>query len=148
MNSDSSSRHNTGQVMAFDFGLARIGVAIGQSVTATANPLPTLKAKSGVPDWQVLQRLLDEWQPKLILVGEPFNMDCSDQDITLKARKFANRLHGRFGLPVEMVDERLTSAAAREEIYDYGGYRKLKKTQIDSIAAALILESWFSQSSD
>ena len=131
------------QVLAFDFGLARIGVAVGQPITQTATPLSTLKAKEGIPDWQMIEKLIKEWQPKLLLVGEPFNMDSSDQQITLKARKFANRLHGRFGLPFEMFDERLSSTAAREEIFEYGGYRKLKKTQIDSVAAALILESWF-----
>jgi len=131
------------QILAFDFGLARIGVAVGQAITGTASPLETLKAKEGVPDWLLVEKLINEWQPALLLVGEPFNMDSSDQQITLRARKFANRLHGRFGLPFEMMDERLTSAAAREEIFEYGGYKKLKKTQIDSIAAALILESWF-----
>ncbi len=132
------------QILAFDFGLARIGVAVGQPITATANPLETLQAKQGVPDWHRVEAVIKEWQPKLLLVGEPFNMDNSDQQITELARKFANRLHGRFGLPVEMVDERLTSASAREEIFEFGGYKKLKKTQIDSIAAALILESWMS----
>ena len=80
----------------------------------------------------------------MIIVGEPFNMDNTDQQITKRARKFANRLHGRYGIKVELNDERLSSAAAREEIFEFGGYQKLKKTQIDSIAAALILESWFS----
>jgi putative Holliday junction resolvase len=133
------------QVLAFDFGLARIGVAVGQSITGTANPLPTLAAKDGTPDWQKVAALVKEWQPEKLIVGEPFNMDDTDQTITKRARKFANRLHGRFGLPVELNDERLSSAAARDEIFDFGGYQKLKKTQIDSIAAALILESWFAQ---
>ena len=132
------------QTLAFDFGLARIGMAVGQSVTGTANPLETLLAKDGIPNWDKVEKVIKEWQPTLLLVGEPFNMDDSDQTITKLARKFANRLHGRFGLPVQMVDERLSSASAREEIFEYGGYKKLKKTQIDSIAAALILESWFS----
>jgi len=131
------------QVLAFDFGLARIGVAVGQTVTSTAAPLATLKAKDGIPDWQIVGKVIQEWQPKQLIIGEPFNMDSTEQEITKKARKFANRLHGRFGLPFEMFDERLTSAAAREEIFEYGGYKKLKKTEIDSIAAALILESWF-----
>jgi len=134
------------QVLAFDFGLARIGVAVGQQITKTATPLNTLRAKDGSPDWKQVESLIKEWQPKLLVVGEPFNMDSSDQDITLKARKFANRLHGRFGLAVDLFDERLTSTAAREEIFEYGGYKKLKKTQIDSVAAALILESWFTSS--
>ena len=131
------------QVLAFDFGLARIGVAIGQSITATASPLETLKAANGSPDWTKIELLIKSWEPDLLLIGEPFNMDNSDQAITKRARKFANQLHGRFGSKIEMMDERLSSAAAREEIFEYGGYKKLKKTQIDSIAAALILESWF-----
>ncbi len=131
------------QILAFDFGLARIGVAVGQTITGTANPLPTLLAKDGVPDWNKVETLIKEWQPDMLIVGEPFNMDRTDQQITKRARKFANRLHGRYGIRVELNDERLSSAAAREEIFEFGGYQKLKKTQIDSIAAALILESWF-----
>lgn len=131
------------QILAFDFGLARIGAAVGQAITQTATPLNTLMAKDGSPNWQIVEALIKEWLPSLLLVGEPFNMDDSDQNITKRARKFANQLRGRFGLPVEMYDERLTSAAAREEIFEQGGYRKLKKTQIDSVAAALTLESWF-----
>jgi len=131
------------QILAFDFGLARIGVAIGQSITQTATPLSTLNAKDGIPDWLQIEKLIKEWQPSMLLVGEPLNMDSSEQSITLRARKFANRLHGRFGLPFQMVDERLTSVSAREEIFEYGGYKKLKKTQIDSVAAALILEAWY-----
>lgn len=133
------------QILAFDFGLARIGVAVGQSITQTASPLDTLKANNGVPNWPLVEALLKKWQPAKVLVGEPFNMDGSDQAITLKARKFANQVHGRFGVQIEMVDERLSSAAAREELFDIGGYNKLKKSQVDSIAAALILESWFAE---
>ena len=131
------------QVLSFDFGLARIGVAVGQSITQTATPLATLNAKGGIPDWSQIEKLIKEWQPSMLLIGEPLNMDSSEQSITLLARKFANRLHGRFGLPFQMVDERLTSVSAREEIFEYGGYKKLKKTQIDSVAAALILEAWY-----
>ena len=131
------------QIIAFDFGLSRIGVAVGQAITKTASPLDTLQANEGKPDWNKVEALLKQWQPKKVIVGEPFNMDGTDQDITKRARKFANQIHGRFGLPVEMADERLTSAAAREEMFESGGYKKLKKSQIDSIAAALILESWF-----
>ncbi len=133
------------RLLAFDFGLARIGVAVGQSVTATANPLECLQAKDGIPDWQKVAKLIKEWQPDLLIIGEPLNMDNTTQDITLRARKFANRLHGRFGLPFEMVDERLSSVDARDEIFQQGGYKKLKNTKIDSVAAALILESWYSQ---
>ena len=131
------------QIIAFDYGLARIGVAVGQSITGTASPLDTIKAKDGTPNWQMLEALFKQWQPGKVLVGEPFNMDGSDQEITKRARKFANQIHGRFGLQVELVDERLSSAAAREELFEIGGYKKLKKSQLDSIAAVLILESWF-----
>ena len=131
------------QTLAFDFGLARIGVAIGQSITQTASPLDTLRAKDGVPNWQLVEQLIKQWQPQKVIVGEPFNMDGSDQLITKRARKFANQLHGRYGVQVEMVDERLSSASAREELFEYGGYKKLQKSQIDSVAAVLILESWF-----
>ncbi|WP_444995643.1 Holliday junction resolvase RuvX [Aliikangiella sp. IMCC44359] len=131
------------QIIAFDFGLARIGVAVGQSITQTASPLNTLKALDGKPDWELVNQLIQQWKPSKVLIGEPFNMDGSDQEITLRARKFANQIHGRFGVQTEMVDERLSSAAAREELFEFGGYKKLKKSQIDSVAAALILESWF-----
>jgi len=132
-------------LLAFDCGLARIGVAVGQTITQTATPLSTLSAKQGKPDWQQVEQLIKQWQPQQLIVGEPFNMDASDQDITLRVRKFANRLSGRFGLPCQLVDERLSSAAARDEIFESGGFKKLKKTEIDSIAAALILESWLQQ---
>lgn len=130
-------------LLAFDFGLARIGVAVGQSITQTASPLETLKAQDGQPDWQQIEALLQRWQPDKVIVGEPLNMDGSDQAITQRARKFANRIHGRFGVPIEMFDERLSSVEARDAIFEFGGYKKLQKSQIDSIAAALILESWF-----
>jgi len=135
-------------LLAFDFGLARIGVAVGQSITQTATPLSTLSAKQGKPDWQQVEKLIKQWQPQQLIVGEPLNMDATDQAITLAARKFANRLTGRFGLPCQLVDERLSSAAAREEIFESGGYKKLKKTEIDSVAAALILESWLQKQAE
>ncbi len=129
-------------VIAFDFGLARIGVAVGQTITQTASPLETLKAQNGVPDWQLVENLLKQWNPKKAIIGEPVNMDGSDQTITEKARKFANQIHGRFGIATELVDERLSSVEAREKLFELGGYKKIQSSQIDSIAAVLILESW------
>lgn len=133
------------QLLAFDFGLARIGVAVGQSITKTASPLETLKAQDGKPNWQLVEALLEQWKPQKVIIGEPLNMDGSDQAITQRARKFANQIHGRYGVPIEMFDERLSSAEAREAVFEFGGYKKLKKSQIDSIAAVLILESWFNK---
>ena len=131
------------QILAFDYGEKRIGVAVGQSVTATANPLEPLAAKNGEPDWQKVKLLLDEWQPGLVVVGCPLNMDDTEQRLTERARKFANRIHGRFGVQISLVDERLSSVAAREELFEQGGYRGLQKQSIDSLAACHILETWF-----
>ena len=129
--------------LAFDFGTRSIGCAVGQSITGTAQALPAFKAQDGIPSWEPIEKCLKEWQPDIIIVGLPLNMDGTEQDLTLRARKFANRLHGRFGIKVELQDERLTTTEARSEIFDRGGFRALKKGKVDGISACLILESWF-----
>lgn len=136
------------QLLGFDFGTHNIGVAVGQTITGTASPLAALRAKDGQPDWHVVERLINEWQPQRIVVGLPLNMDGTEQPLTQLARKFANRLHGRFGLPVELQDERLTTIAAKEELFARGGFRQLSKDKIDSAAAQLILEDYLSSHSD
>ncbi len=129
-------------VMAFDFGVSKIGVAVGQTLTRGARPLQTIAAKDGIPNWQQIETLLDEWRPQLLLVGLPLNMDDSESELAQRARKFANRLHGRFGLPVELFDERLSSREARGFIAgDDGG--SAAQGGLDAVAAGLILESWF-----
>lgn len=130
-------------VIAFDFGTQSIGCAVGQSVTQTAQALPAFKARDGIPNWDAIKACLDEWKPHYIVVGLPLNMDGTDQEITKRARKFANRLFGRFGIKVELQDERLTTTEARAEIFARGGVKALNKGKIDSISACLILESWF-----
>ena len=129
-------------LIAFDYGTKNIGVATGQTLTASANAQPPLKAKDGVPDWTHIEKLLKEWQPDLVLVGLPLNMDDSESELSARARKFANRLHGRFGVKVELVDERLTSFEAKGEVMSRGGSRDYKHNPVDSIAARLILEGW------
>lgn len=129
-------------LMGFDFGTKSIGVAVGQSITGTASPLSALKAQDGVPNWPYVEALLKEWQPTLLVVGLPLNMDGTEQPLTQRAKKFGNRLHGRFGLPVQFQDERLTSTAARETLFAEGGYRKLEKGLVDSQAALIILEDF------
>lgn len=129
-------------LLAFDYGTKNIGVASGQTITRSANALPPLKAKDGVPDWNQIEKLLIDWKPDLVLVGLPLNMDETESELSARARKFANRIHGRFGCKVELVDERLTSFAAKGEIMDRGGSRDYKNHPVDSIAARLILESW------
>jgi putative Holliday junction resolvase len=129
-------------LLAFDYGTKNIGVATGQTITSSANSLPPLKAKDGVPDWLQVEKLIQEWNPDLVLVGLPLNMDNSESELCVRARKFANRIHGRFGAKVEMVDERLTSFEAKGEVMSRGGSRDYKHNPVDSIAARLILEAW------
>ncbi|PHM29792.1 Holliday junction resolvase RuvX [Xenorhabdus budapestensis] len=130
-------------VIAFDFGTRSIGAAIGQEITSTARALDSFKAKEGSPNWDMIEKLLKEWQPDLVIVGLPLNMDGTEQLVTAQARKFANRLHGRFGIQVELHDERLTTVEARSHLFDHGGYRALDKGKVDSASAVVILESWF-----
>ena len=130
-------------VLAFDFGTKSIGCAVGQSVTGTAQALAAFAAKDGIPDWTQIEKRIQQWQPQKLVVGLPLNMDGTEQELTQRARKFANRLNGRFGLPVELQDERLTTTEARAEIFQRGGYRALNKSKVDGISACLILESWF-----
>lgn len=133
-------------VIAFDFGTKNIGCAVGQSITGTAQPLSALKAQDGIPDWNAIAKILQEWQPNLLIIGLPLNMDGTEQPLTERAKKFANRLNGRFKLPVQLHDERLTTVEARSDIFARGGFKALKKDKVDSISACLILESWFENS--
>ncbi|AXU97730.1 MAG TPA: Holliday junction resolvase RuvX [Erwinia persicina] len=130
-------------MLSFDFGTKSIGVAIGQQLTGTARPLTALKANDGVPDWNRIEALLKEWQPDRVVVGLPLNMDGTEQPLTVRARKFANRLHGRFGVQIELHDERLSTVEARAELFERGGFRALSKGSVDSLSAVIILESWF-----
>lgn len=134
-----------GSIMAFDFGTRSIGVAIGQRVTCTARPLTAFKARDGVPNWQQIEKLLNEWRPDTVVVGLPLNMDGSEQSLTARARKFANRLHGRFGVQVVLHDERLSTVVARADLFARGGYRALEKGNVDAGSAVIILESWLEQ---
>ncbi|GGF74197.1 Holliday junction resolvase RuvX [Alteromonas lipolytica] len=130
-------------VLAFDFGTKSIGVAVGQEVTGTAAPLEALKARDGIPDWNQIQKIYDEWQPHIVVVGLPLNMDGTTQTMTERAQTFANRLHGRFKTPVKTWDERLSTADARATLFELGGYKKLTKGKVDSVSACLIFTSWF-----
>lgn len=131
-------------IMAFDFGTKSIGSAIGQEITGTASPLRAFKANDGIPNWDDIEKLLKEWQPDLIVVGLPTDLHGRDLDtIAPRAKKFANRLHGRFGFPVELHDERLSTAEARADLFSMGGYKALEKGNIDCQSAVVILESWF-----
>ncbi len=124
--------------MGFDFGTQKIGVAVGQRLTGTATPVAIVRAVNGAPDWHELERLVVEWQPAKLIVGLPINMDDSESDMSRLARRFAQRLAGRFGVPVETMDERLSSFEVRSE-------HKGEQRDIDDLAAVVILESWLRQ---
>ncbi|CUX96180.1 Putative Holliday junction resolvase [Candidatus Gullanella endobia] len=134
--------------MSFDFGICNIGVAIGQRITCTAQPLTALKAHAGVPQWQQIDKLLKEWQPETVVVGLPLNMDGSEQPITIHTRRFSKYLKIHFGVQIVLHDERLSTVEATARLFEYGGYRALIKNKIDSESAVVILESWLEQFSD
>lgn len=129
-------------LLGFDFGTKSIGVATGQMITATAQPINAIKANDGIPNWNIVETVIKEWLPDLIIIGLPLNMDGTEQPITQRAKKFGHRLNGRFGIKIAFQDERLTTASAKEFIFENEGYKALDKGKIDSISAALILESW------
>ena len=131
--------------MAFDYGLRRIGVAVGNCLLGTTTPLSVLPAKDGVPDWSVLKRLVDEWTPDLLVVGEPLNMDGSPSELSAQASRFARRLHGRLGIAVVSVDERLSSFEAEQRLLDMDLSRAKRKERLDALAAADILQTFLDQ---
>ncbi len=131
--------------LAFDYGTHWIGIAVGQTVTGTASALDPVKARQGIPDWTEVQKIIDTWQPDLLVVGIPYYMDGSESNMSRAARKFARRLSGRFNLPFFEVDERLSTFEARLETRQ--NQESGKKTgRLDSHVAKKLLESWLGQS--
>ena len=133
--------------LGFDFGTRKLGVAVGQAVTETAHGITTLAVRNGQPDWAEIKKLIDVWGPDALIVGLPLHLDASESPMSSSARQFARRLSGRFGLPVHMVDERLSSSGADAILVDrqHSG-RKLHKQRRqyrDQIAAELILQTFF-----
>lgn len=127
----------SGVVMGFDFGLRRIGVAVGQTITQTATPETIVNSKDGKPDWAHITRLFEKWKPVAIVVGLPMRLDGSEQALTQPARKFGQRLSGRYQRPIFYMEEQLSSIAAE--------HRQLKQTHIDDHAAQIILENWLEE---
>jgi len=134
-----------GLILAFDFGRARIGVAIGETLTGSVRPLATLPSQNGEPDWRQLDRLIDEWRPRQLVVGLPMAMDGAATPITRASRRFAQALTERYGLPVALHDERLSSREAEQRFTQArraGQARRRQRQQLDAMAACIILESW------
>jgi len=134
-----------GVYLGFDFGEKRIGAAIGDSLTRQARPLPAIN-NSRQPDWDKLKKLLQDWHPLGCVVGLPVDLDGKDQAVTALARAFALQLRTRYGVPVYLVDERLTSRSADAELRsaraDGRLNRRVKSGDRDGVAARLILEQW------
>lgn len=134
------------RVLGFDYGTRQIGVAVGQTITGSAQPLMVLKARDGVPDWQQIAGLLEEWKPDALIVGLPLNMDGTPSEMSARAEKFARRLEGRYQLKVHCVDERLSTFEAKQSLRDSrrtpSSYRD---DPVDALAAALLLQTWLSE---
>jgi putative Holliday junction resolvase len=131
-----ATAHQT--LLGFDYGRKRIGVAVGLQLTQSATALATVRAREGKPDWQAISELISEWKPDALVVGIPYHMDGTEQDMTRAARRFCRQLEGRYGLPVHQVDERLTSYVAEATLTEIGK----PKQGIDPLAARLILQDW------
>jgi len=135
-----------GCVIAFDFGLKRIGIAAGDTLTRTAGPRPAVAVGSHGPDWNAIAAEVRALVPRVLVVGAPYNVDDSPGALAPAARAFASELQRRFGLPVERVDERFSSleAGARLKSQRAAGQRgRIRREHLDSAAAAVILERWF-----
>ena len=128
--------------MAFDFGTRRIGVAVGDTGPAIAHPLTTIDTPSADTRFAAIAALVDEWHPALLVVGLPVHMDGNEHEMTERARRFARRLEGRFRLPVEMVDERLSTRDATSLLHAAGVDSRRQKSVRDQVAAQTILQSW------
>jgi len=132
--------------LAFDFGLKRIGIAVGDTLTASAAPRPAAPVHAGQPDWSIIEREVSAAQPHCLVIGVPFNADGSPGALTAAARRFGSLLGARFGLAVEQIDERWSSleasaALARRRAQGQRKHR-VRRTDVDSAAAAVILERW------
>ncbi len=131
-------------LLGFDFGLSRIGVAVGQEVTHSASPLATIRASAGKPCWEHITQLIEQWRPDLLVVGLPLHIDGTEQPLTVAARRFGNRLHGRYGLPVEWIDECLSTIEARKRL-NLKSPLHGRRWDIDPVAAQCILQTWLSE---
>ncbi len=135
----------TGSVLAFDFGIRRIGVAVGEPGVSLAHPLAEIVGEQTEPRFAAITRVIAEWQPRHLVVGLPLSTGGEPHALTRRAERFARQLEGRFGLPVSLVDERYTSVDAEAGLRRAGAHRAIREKRIDSVAAQLILQQWFDE---
>lgn len=135
-------------VLGFDYGELRVGIAVGQSVTGNGRPLVTLHNRDRhAIDWAAIGKLIEQWQPGALVVGMPIDDDGVPYPVAEAIKRFGNRLHGRFGLPVHYADERLSSKEAALRLRAPAGKRR-NEAPVDAMAAAVILDTWFSLQAD
>lgn len=137
-------------VLCFDFGLARTGVAVGNTITTTATPECTLHSKNGKPDWEGITHLIELWKPTQLVVGMPTELDGSDSELKPRITRFCNQLNGRYQLPVATENEQFTSIEAGrrlKETRQKGRKKKVSKEDVDQLAATIILENYLSRNS-
>jgi len=135
----------TGTLLAFDFGEKRIGVAVGETMLKVAHPLTTINAEENEVKFTQIGSIVQEWRPSLLVVGLPLHMNGEAHLLTQLSKKFAQRLEGRFNLPVVMVDERLSSVEASQNLNAAGIKGIKQKSMLDAVAAQSILQSYFDE---
>ena len=132
-----------GSVLAFDFGTKRIGVAVGELELAQAHPLSTLHGEGNDRRFAEIAALIEEWRPVRLVVGLPLALDGTPHAMTERSIRFANQLRGRFNLAVDYADERLSSVEAEERLRDSGHLARTARVHVDTLAAQIILQSYF-----
>jgi putative Holliday junction resolvase len=143
-NTARSARHST-TVLGFDFGLKRIGVAVGDLDTGLAHPLTTIRGERNEQRFGAIAALIDQWRPGVLVVGLPRHLDGTEHEMSARCRRFARQLEGRFFLRTVLVDERLSSAAAEEDLREAGVAGRRHKAVLDQVAAQRILQSFLDE---
>lgn len=133
-------------ILAFDFGEKRIGVAKGQTISCTAEPLTILRVDNGRIDWDALSALIEDWQPELFVVGMPTNYDGEEFGIADRVKRFCRQLEGRYHLPVQTINENLSSVEAKQRLGDKADQPQKDQQGLDAHAAQAILETWYEES--
>ena len=137
-----------GTILAFDFGVKRIGVAVGEWPMAQAHPLTTIRSEANAERFAAIEALIKEWRPVSLVVGLPLALDGSAHEMTARSTRFANQLRGRFGLPVDYAEERLSSVEAEDRLRESGHSAKSAREHVDALAAQIILQCFFERLSE
>ena len=137
-----------GNILSFDFGEKRIGVAIGNSITKSSHPLETINTPKNRERYKVIELLLKTWKPVNLVIGYPLNEDGTLSKMSMLAKKFAVKLKNKYNIPIIMMDERFTSSEADLELKKFEKNFKKRKVVIDQVAAMIILDSFFQNNNE